>query len=225
MIKYKNNGELIIISGTTCAGKDTIVSELLKINSNVIKSTSYTSREKRCYEEDNKSYYFISKKEFENKIKNNDFLEYAYVHNMYYYGTPKKEVNELLESGKDVILVIDVEGAKIIKEKYPETLLIFIMAPSMSEIKRRIVSRGTETKEQIIKRFKTAYNEINEYNKYNYVVVNDNLKEAVNKVNSIIISNKCRVDRIEELAVENKEEFMHELLVDKDFINEEIEYN
>ena len=94
----------------------------------------------------------------------------------------------------------------------------------MQEVKRRILARGAETKEQIIDRFKTAYNEINEINKYNYVVVNDDLDECVKKVESIIISNKCRVDRIEELAVESQEEFMHELLIDKDFVNEKTEY-
>ena len=98
------------------------------------------------------------------------------------------------------------------------------MAPSMKEVKKRIIARGGETKTQIIERFKVAYNEINEVNKYNYVVVNDDLDSCVEKVKSIIISNKCRVDRIEELSVENQEEFMHELLIDKDFENEEIVY-
>ena len=225
MIKTKKNGELIIISGTTCAGKDTVVKKLLEINSNVIKSTSYTSRPIRMGEVDGDNYYYVTREEFENKIENDEFLEYAKVQYGSYYGTPKKEVLDLLSSGKDVILVIDVQGAQIIKEKYPETLLIFILAPSMKEIKKRILLRGAESKEQIIERFKTAYNEINEVNKYNYVVINDELDECVNKVNSIIIANKCRVDRIEELSVENQEEFMHELLIDKEFINEEKKYD
>ena len=224
MIKNKTIGELIIISGTTCAGKDTVVKRLLELNDNIRKSTSYTSRPIRTTEENGKNYYFVTKEEFVSKIENDDFLEYAKVQYNEYYGTPKKEVLDLLNEGKDVILVIDVQGAQIIKEKYPETLLIFILAPSMKEIKKRILSRGTETKEQIINRFKTAYNEINEINKYNYVVVNDDLETCVEKVNSIIISNKCRVDRIEELSVENQEEFMHELLMDKDFINDKIDY-
>lgn len=224
MIKTKKRGELIIVSGTTCAGKDTVVKKLLEINQNIRKSTSYTSRPIRPGEINKKNYFFVSKKEFEDKIENDEFLEYAKVQYNEYYGTPKKEVIDLLESGKDVILVIDVQGAQIIKEKYPETLLIFILAPSMGEIKKRLLNRNTETKEQIIERFKTAYNEINEINKYNYVVVNDDLDECVNKVNSIIISNKYRVDRIEELSVENQEEFMHELLMDKDFENIKIDY-
>ena len=224
MIKTKQTGELIIISGTTCAGKDTVVKSLLKKSSNITKSISYTSRPIRSGEKNGKDYYFVDKEEFERKIENDDFLEYACVQYGAYYGTPKKEVIDLLNEGKDVILVIDVQGAQIIKEKYPETLLIFIMAPSMKEVKKRIIARGGETKTQIIERFKLAYNEINEVNKYNYVVVNDDLDTCVEKVKSIIISNKCRVDRIEELSVENQEEFMHELLIDKDFENEEIIY-
>jgi len=224
MIKTKKMGELIIISGTTCAGKGTVINKLLENDNNMNLSISYTSRPIRKGEEEGRDYYFITRDEFEKKINNDEFLEWAKVRYGEYFGTPKKEVIDLLESGKDVILEIDVQGAKIIKEKYPETLLIFILAPSMKEIKRRIIARGAETKEQIIERFKTAYNEINEINKYNYVVVNEDIDDCVEKVKSIIIANKCRVDRIEEMAVENQEEFMHELLIDKVFENEVISY-
>lgn len=224
MIKTNNTGELIIISGTTCAGKGTIINKLLEENDNICLSTSYTSRSIRPKEVDGKDYYFVTREEFEAKIKNDDFLEYACVRYGEYFGTPKKEVIDLLNSGKDVILEIDVQGAAIIKEKYPNTLLIFILAPSMEEVKKRILNRRTETKEQIIDRFKTAYKEINEVNKYNYVVINDEVNKCVEKVKSILIANKCRVDRIEELSVENEEEFMHELLMDKDFINLNIDY-
>ena len=146
-------------------------------------------------------------------------MEYAQVQYGAYYGTPKKEVLELLDSGKDVILEIDVQGAKQIKELYPETILIFIMAPSMREVKRRIMMRGMENIDQIISRFKVAYNEINQINNYNYVVVNDDLDNAVAKVEAILVSEKLRVDRIEELSVENEEEIIHELLMDKEFDN------
>lgn len=224
MIKTNNNGELIIISGTTCAGKGTVIERLLSENENLCLATSYTSRPIRPKEVDGKDYYFVSREEFEKKIKNGDFLEYAKVRYGEYFGTPKNEVIELLNTGKDVILEIDVQGAQLIKEKFPSTLLIFILAPSMQEVKRRILNRRTENQEQIIDRFKTAYNEINQINKYNYVVINDNIDECVRKVEAIILSNKCRVDRIEELSIENKEEFMHELLMDKDFINLNIDY-
>lgn len=223
MIKSKKNGELIIISGTTCAGKGTVVQELLKRNGNLEVSTSYTSREKRDGEVDGKDYFFVTDQEFENMIKNDEFLEYAKVQYAKYYGTSKKEVKKLLEKGKDVILEIDVQGAQQIKKLFPETILIFIMAPSMSEVKRRIKARGKESNEQIIERFKTAYNEINEIHKYNYVVVNDVLEDAVKKVEAILISEKCRVDRIEEISLENQEEIIHEFLIDKNFENKPIE--
>ena len=220
MIKQKKNGELIIISGTTCAGKGTVVKKLIERNENLKVSISYTSREKRDGEIDGKDYYFVTSEEFEKKIQEGAFLEYAKVQYGKYYGTPKKEVQELLDHGYDVILEIDVQGAQQIKEMFPQTILIFIMAPSMNEVKKRIKARGKETKEQILERFKVAYNELNEIPKYNYVVVNDNLDEAVSKVEAILISEKCRVDRIEEIAVENQEEFIHEFLMDKDFDNE-----
>ena len=187
-------------------------------------SISYTSREMRKGEVEGVDYYFISREEFEQKIANGDLLEYAKVRYGEYFGTPKDKIEDLLNSGKDVILEIDVQGAKQVKEMLPETILIFIVAPSMSEIKRRIKARGAETNEQILDRFETAYREINEIPKYNYIVVNDNLEDAVKKVEAIIISEKCRVDRIEEVFVDTKEEEIHELLVedDKDFDNENI---
>lgn len=220
MIKTKKKGSLIIISGTTCAGKGTVIKKLLERNKNMVLSLSYTSRPIRKGEVDGIDYKFISHEEFERKIKNRDFLEYAKVRYGEYFGTPKENIENLLEAGKDVILEIDVQGAKQIKKKLPETILIFIMAPSMEEVKRRIKARGAETAEQIVDRFQTAYREINEVNKYNYVVVNDNLEEAIQKVEAILISEKCRVDRIEEIYVENKEEIIHEFLIGKEFNNE-----
>lgn len=220
MINLKKRGDLIIISGTTCAGKGTVIKKLLEKHNDLLLSISYTSRPKRDNEKDGVDYYFVTKEKFEEKIANDDFLEYAKVQYNDYYGTPKKEVVEDLEKGKDVILEIDVEGAKQIKKMFPETILIFIMAPSMEEVKRRIKMRGKENNEQIVSRFKKAYNEINEINNYNYVVVNDDLEEAVSKVEAILTSEKLRVDRIESLSVSNEEEIIHEFLIDKDFNNE-----
>lgn len=223
MIKSKTNGNLIIISGTTCAGKGTVIERLLKNNENLTLAISYTSRPMRAGEIDGKDYYFISREQFEEKIKNNEFLEYAKVRYGEYFGTPKKEVKKLLETGKDVILEIDVQGAEQIKKMFQETILIFIMAPSMKEVKRRIKARGKETNEQILDRFQTAYKEINEIPKYNYIVVNDEIETAVKKVEAILLSEKCRVDRIEEIKVENQEEIIHEFLMEKDFINKPFE--
>ncbi len=222
MIKRKKRGDLIIISGTTCAGKGTVIKKLLESHNDIVLSTSYTSRKMREHETDGVDYYFITREQFEEKIVHEDFLEYnEYAGN--YYGTPRKEVVEKLDTGKDVILEIEVNGAKAMKEKYPETVLIFIMAPSMEEVLRRIKMRGAENNEQIMARFKTAYNEINQVPNYNYVVVNDDLEDAVHKVESILVSEKLRVDRIEEIFVENQEEIIHEFLMDKEFVNEERE--
>lgn len=219
MIKEKKQGSLIIISGTTCAGKGAVIHELLGRNENLSLSISYTSRPMREGETNGVEYKFVSKEEFEQKIENNEFLEYALVHSKDYYGTPKAEIKEMLESGRDVILEIEVQGAMQIKEMFPETILIFIMAPSMEEVKRRIKARGKENNEQIIRRFQSAYKEINEIPKYNYVVVNDEILNAVKKIEAILLSEKCRVDRIEEISVENQEEIIHEFLMDKEFDN------
>lgn len=219
VIKQKKRGSLIIISGTTCAGKGTVIQELLQRNDNMTLSISYTSRPIRKGEKDGADYFFITRDEFEQKIKNGDLLEYAKVRYGEYFGTPKDKIEQILEIGKDVILEIDVQGAKQVKKLLPETILIFILAPSMEEVKKRIKARGAENNEQIIDRFKTAYREINEINKYNYVVVNDKVEEAVKKIEAILISEKCRVDRIEDIYVENQEEIIHEFLMGKNFDN------
>ena len=218
MIKQKKQGQLIVISGPSGAGKGTIISKLIEKNNNIWLSVSATSRKPRKGEVEGVNYYYLEKEDFEQKITDNYFLEYAeYAGN--YYGTPKKELLELLSSGKDVILEINIEGAKNIKEMFPEVLLIFIMAPSMEEVKKRIIKRGKESPEQIIERFKTAYKEINEIPNYNYVVINDNIENAVDKIEAIIKASKCQVDRIEEINVESEEEILHEFLIEKDFDN------
>jgi len=219
MIKSKTNGQLIIISGTTCAGKGTVINKLLERNDNLSLSVSHTSRPIRLGDIEDVTYHFVTKPQFEEMIQKDEFLEYEIVHGGQYYGTSKKEIERLLKSGKDVILEVEVNGAQNIKKIYPETILIFVMAPSMEIVKERIKARGAENSEQIIDRFQRAYREINEVNKYNYVVVNDEVENAVKKIEAILISERCRVDRIEEISVENQEEIIHEFLIDKEFDN------
>ena len=218
MIKQKKQGQLIVVSGPSGAGKDTIVSKVLDNNDNIWLSVSATSRKPRKGEVDGVNYFFLEKEEFEEKIKDNYFLEYAeYAEN--YYGTPKEEIIKRIEKGIDVILVIEIEGAKKIKELVPHALFIFIMPPSEKVLLKRLKNRQTEDTDKIIERFNIAYKEINEVTKYNYVVVNDKLDEAVDKVESIIKAEKCRVDRIEEMLVANKEEIIHEFLMEEEFDN------
>lgn len=218
MIKTSNKGLLIVVSGPSGAGKDTICQKLIKENSNIWMSVSMTTRKPRPLEKDSVDYFFVSSEEFENKINDNTFLEYA-SYNDNYYGTPKDKVEEKLNEGKDVILVIDINGAINIKKIIPSALFIFIMPPDMETLKNRLIDRKTESKDKVVQRFITAYNEVNNYKKYNYVVVNDKVEDAVNKVKSIIQSEKCRVDRIEDIYLGNKEELIHEILIDKNFEN------
>lgn len=218
MIKTNNKGLLIVVSGPSGAGKDTICQKLIKENSNIWMSVSMTTRKPRPLEKDGVDYFFVSSEEFENKINDNTFLEYA-SYNDNYYGTPKDKVEEKLNEGKDVILVIDINGAINIKKIIPSALFIFIMPPDMETLKNRLIGRKTESKDKVVQRFITAYNEVNNYKKYNYVVVNDKVEDAVNKVKSIIQSEKCRVDCIEDIYLGNKEELIHEILIDKNFEN------
>lgn len=212
MNKIKTHGQLIVISGPSGCGKDTVVKEVLKTNPNAWLSVSCTSRKPRPGEVNGKDYFFLSRDEFEKKIADGDLLEYAeYAEN--YYGTPKDIIVEKINQGIDVILVIEIQGALKIKEILKETIFVFILPPTIKELRRRLEGRKTETKEVMMKRFKTAYREINEVNKYNYVVINDVVEDAATKVNAIIASEKCRVDRIEETFLSSLEEEIHELLI------------
>ncbi len=177
-------GILAIISGFSGAGKGTVVNKLLE-KDNYAVSISATTREPRQGEVDGKNYFFKSRDEFENMIENNQLIEYAeYVGN--YYGTPRDYVFKKLEEGYDVILEIEMQGALKVKEKFPETALIFITPPSADELKKRLVGRGTETIEQIDKRMSRAVDECDYMNKYDYIVVNDDLDECVDEIHRLL---------------------------------------
>ncbi len=219
MIRSKNTGQIIVISAPSGAGNGTIIKKLLENNSkNRWLSVSATSREPREGEKEGINYYYLTEKEFKKKIKEDYFLEYTnYAGN--FYGTPKEFIREKINKGIDVFLEIEIEGANNIKKLIPEALFIFIMPPSLKELVKRLKGRGTETNDKIIKRFNAAYKEVNEVTKYNYVVVNDQVDTAVDKIESIIKAEKCRVDRIEEVYLDTKEEEIHELLMNDDFDN------
>lgn len=221
MIKQKKTGQVIVISAPSGSGKGSVISGLLEKNNDMWLSVSTTSRKIRDNDIPGVTYNFVSKEEFEEKINEDYFLEYTnYVGN--YYGTPKGPIKEKIDQGIDVILEIEIEGASNIKKLIPEAIFIFIMPPSLKTLVKRLKKRGTDSKDKIIERFHTAYKEINEVSKYNYVVINDNLEDAINKVDSIIKAEKCRVDRIEEVYLDTKEEEIHELLMDEEFDNESL---
>lgn len=187
-------GLLLVISGPSGAGKGTICKKLVQDNEGIKLSVSATTRKPREGEVEGVSYYFKTKEEFESMIGESEFLEYARIYDNF-YGTPKKQIFEELERGNDVILEIEMQGAMQIKKVCPEAVFIFIIPPSLEELKNRIISRGTETVEQIEKRFKSAFGEIKLLGDYDYFVVNERVDEAVEEVVSIICAEKSRVTR------------------------------
>ena len=197
-------GSLIVTSGFSGVGKGTVVKRLVSdFGYNL--STSATTRAPREGEVNGREYYFMEKAEFENLIDYGGFIEWTqYVEN--YYGTPKKYVEESLEEGRDIILEIEVMGALNVKKQFPDALLIFISAPSIRELKNRLSGRGTESEETILKRLRKATEEAEDMDKYDYVIVNDDLEECINTVDSVIRSYRCRRENQMEYIAGIKEE-------------------
>lgn len=189
-------GLLIVISGPSGTGKGTICKELLSRNIPDLElSISVTTRKPRTGELDGLNYFFKDKAKFIEMIENNEFIEYARVYDNY-YGTPKQYVFDRLNEGKDVILEIDTQGAVHVKNIFDEGILIFIVPPSFAELKNRILNRGTETEEDIKKRLKCANEELKLSSYYDYLIVNDNIIKAADKVESILQAEKCKIKRI-----------------------------
>lgn len=181
----KRKGILTVVSGFSGSGKGTVMKELLKRYDNYALSISATTRNPREGEKDGREYFFKTREEFEKMIAKDELIEYAkYVNN--YYGTPKAYVEEQLSAGKDVILEIEIQGALKVKEKFPETLLLFITPPSAGELKRRLVGRGTETMDVIEERMARAAEEADGMEQYDYLVINDDLEDCVEEIHRII---------------------------------------
>ena len=192
-------GILIVVSGFSGAGKGTIMKELLKKYDNYALSISATTRGPREGEVDGREYFFKTREEFEKMIAKDELIEYAmYVNN--YYGTPKAYVEEQLNAGRDVILEIEIQGALKVKEKFPETLLLFVTPPTAEILKNRLVGRGTETMDVIEQRMKRACEEAEGMEKYDYYVVNDVLEDCVEHVHQIIQAEHSRSYRKIEFA-------------------------
>ena len=195
----KQRGLLIVLSGPSGVGKGTVRKELFsQANTNYEYSISMTTRNPREGEVDGVDYFFKSREEFEALIEQGGLLEHAeFVGN--YYGTPLAYVNETLDAGRDVFLEIEVQGAKQIREKAPDALFIFLAPPSLSELKSRLVGRGTETDDVIAKRIATAEEELEMMSLYDYVVENDEVANACDKINAIIKAEHCRRERVEKI--------------------------
>ena len=181
----KRKGILIVVSGFSGAGKGTLMKEFLKRYDNYALSVSMTTRAPREGEVDGESYFFVDKETFERTIAEDGLIEYAsYCGN--YYGTPREYVEKCLQDGRDVILEIEIQGALKVKEKFPETLLLFVMPPSAAELKRRLEGRGTESPEVIRERLVRASEEAEGIENYEYLIINDDLDECVREMNDII---------------------------------------
>jgi guanylate kinase len=184
-------GNLIIISSPSGGGKGTLIKEVLDLVPDVGYSVSLTTRAPRFGEEDGKHYFFVSKHKFEEKINGDGFLEYAEVHGNW-YGTSRKQTENMTNAGKDVILEIDVQGAVQVMEKMPEAVGVFIMPPSFEVLRARLTSRATEGEADLNLRLRNSYDEVAQYTLFEYVVVNDEVRAAAKKISSIICAERQR---------------------------------
>ena len=185
-------GKVFVITGPSGVGKGTVVEQVLKKVDNIYLSISVTTRQKREGEKEGVNYFYKTKDGFEKMIKSGEFLEWAEFAGDY-YGTPKFSVNNYLSCGKDVLLEIEIQGAKQIKEKCPESILVFLAPPSFEALEERLIKRQTESIEKVKVRLKKAREEMKETGIFHYLVINDDLKEAVDNVIGIVRAERCRI--------------------------------
>ncbi len=193
------NGNLIIVSAPSGAGKTTLVAGALRRDSRTRPSISFTSRRLRAGEEQGVHYHFISRAEFEAMIANGDFLEWAEVHGNL-YGTSRRAVEEIRSSGSDVILTIDIQGAAQARKLFPDAVSVFVMPPSLDALARRLENRGTDTAQDRRLRLDSALHEMEQYVNFDYVVINDDLDRAIDELVAIITAERCRRTRRLEVA-------------------------
>ena len=190
-------GRLVVISSPTAGGKTTVCAELIKSDRTSVRSVSCTTRKPRKGEKNGVDYFFVSEKTFKENIKRGVFLEWAKVHDSY-YGTPAKPAGTQLRKGKNVILTIDVKGGSLVKRNFRDACLIFLLPPSFKEMLRRIKRRGTERREAVNLRLKTAEKELGEIAGYQYLVINDTVKNAVGTIRAIIKAENSKLKRVKE---------------------------
>lgn len=195
-----NRGALFVMSGPSGTGKGTIC-KVLDEDGEIFLSISSTTREKRAGETDGVTYNYTTREEFQKMIDGRQMLEWA-VYDGNYYGTPKTTVEKMLSEGKNVVLEIDVQGGFKVKERFPETVMIFVLPPSMTELKKRLIERGRENKECIMSRMEAAREELELAARYNYVIVNDDLSRCVEEVRDIIKQTETKRNHIKRLLDE-----------------------
>lgn len=196
-----SKGFLLVLSGPSGSGKGTVSQELLKNNKDIVFSTSVTTRTPRPGEVDGENYFFVDIDRFEDMAKNNELLEYAFVHTNY-YGTPKEFVFNEIDKGEIVLVEIDVQGALQIKKNYKDAIFIFLIPPTIDELRERLTNRGTETEEEIKVRFENAFKELDFVGEYDYFIINDKVEQAVSNIETIIAAEKLRVKRHNDIKKE-----------------------
>ncbi len=196
-----SGGFLLVLSGPSGSGKGTVSQAIMKENKEIVFSTSVTTRTPRPGEVNGENYFFVSKTKFEQMVEKDELLEHAFVHTNY-YGTPKQFVFDQIENGEIVLLEIDVQGALQIKKKYKEAVFIFLIPPTMEELRNRLVKRDTESEEEINTRFKNAFKELDFVGEYDYFVINDKVSQAVIDIENIIAAEKLRVKRHKDIKSE-----------------------
>ncbi len=197
----KSKGVLLVISGPAGVGKGTVCKEFMQKNKNTFLSVSMTTRQPREGEVEGVNYFFRTKEEFMKLVSENKFLEYAqFCDNC--YGTPREAVEEQLEKGHDVILEIEVQGALQVKEKFDECILVFVVPPSYEELKGRLVGRGTETPDVVEKRLLRALEEFKLMPRYDYILMNDTVENAVQRLEAVVTAEKTKTSRNKELINE-----------------------
>ena len=211
-----DGGFLLVLSGPSGSGKGTVSEALMKNNDDIIFSTSVTTRTPRPGEVNGENYFFATREEFEEMVEKDELLEHAFVHTNY-YGTPKKFVFDEIEKGEIVLLEIDVQGALQIKEKYKEAVFIFLIPPTMDELRSRLVKRDTETEDEIETRYRNAFKELDFVGEYDYFVINDVIDNAVKDIETIIAAEKLRVKRHKNIkkevqAEEERSKWLYHLL-------------
>ena len=192
-MKMNDKGRLFVISGPSGAGKSTVVFKAIEGRDDMCFSTSVTTRKPRPNEVDGREYFFVDLDRFREMVENDELLEHAeYVANS--YGTPRKYVEDKLESGLNVLLDIEVQGARQIKAKKPDAVFVFIIPPSMEELRRRLVARGTDSERAIEARLIRARQEYAEADFYDYIIVNDDAERAAKELSAIITAERCKAD-------------------------------
>jgi guanylate kinase len=187
-------GNLFIISAPSGGGKGTLIREVLKTLPKVGYSVSFTTRQPREGEKHGREYFFVSKEDFDNHAANGEFLEFAEVHGRY-YGTSKNQVEKMTSEGFDVILEIDVQGAAQVREILPEAVSIFIMPPSFETLRQRLQKRGTETPENFALRLHNAFEEMSRFEEFDYIVINNDLSQAIEQFKAIFLAERARLKR------------------------------